>query len=159
MATITERPVRRLDKAFLAHLPAVLGLALLIIPSLVSLMRDSWTTEAGVHGPIVLATGAWLIARRRKEIAALRSAGSSAVMFAIIVPALLVYAFARAFDFLSVEIGTLAVILVAVLYGYCGVEAVKRLWFPILYLCFMIPLPLWFIDAVTAPLKEFVSLS
>jgi exosortase len=70
---------------------------------------------------------------------------------------LLVYTFARAFDFLSVEIASLAVVLVAVLYGYYGAEAVKRLWFPIVYLCFMIPLPLWFIDGVTAPLKEFVS--
>jgi exosortase B len=157
MATITDRPMRSLDKAVLAHLPAVIGLALLIIPSLISLMRDSWTTEAGVHGPIVLATGVWLIARRRKEIAAIRSPGSSATMFAMIVPALLVYAFARAFDFLSVEIASLAVVLVAVLYGYYGAEAVKRLWFPIVYLCFMIPLPLWFIDTVTAPLKEFVS--
>ena len=149
--------MRPLNKAFLAHLPAVIGLALLVIPSLISLMRDSWTTEAGVHGPIVLATGAWLVARRRKEIAALRSPGSSTTMFAIIVPALLVYIFARAFDFLSVEIASLAVVLVAVLYGYYGAEAVKRLWFPIVYLCFMIPLPLWFIDTVTAPLKEFVS--
>lgn len=160
MATISEQPIHRIDMTALSrHVPVIVGLALLVIPSLITLMQESWTTEAGVHGPIVLATGIWLIMRRRKELAKVRSTGSSAVMLAIIVPALAVYVFARAFDFLSVEIASAGLVLGAAAYGYFGAEVVKRLWFPILYLCFMIPLPLWFIDAVTAPLKELVSWS
>ncbi|MBK5265344.1 MAG: exosortase, partial [Alphaproteobacteria bacterium] len=38
---------------------ALFGLAAMAVPTLVSLARMAWSTEAGAHGPIVLATGLW----------------------------------------------------------------------------------------------------
>lgn len=141
------------------HAPVIIGLLLLVIPSLINLIEQSWSTEAGVHGPIVLATGIWLIWRRREEMAGVAQPGSTGLMLALMIVALPAYAFARAFDFLSVEIAALDLILIAACYGYFGAEVTRRLWFPIVYLSFLIPLPLWFIDSITAPLKTFVSWS
>src|SRR3546814_16292483 len=35
------------------------GIAVMALPTLLSLGRETWSTEAGAHGPIVLATGHW----------------------------------------------------------------------------------------------------
>src|SRR3546814_986029 len=39
------------------------GIAVMALPTLLSLGRETWSTEAGSHGPIVLATGLWLFWR------------------------------------------------------------------------------------------------
>src|SRR3546814_8216766 len=39
------------------------GIAVMALPTLLSLGRETWSTEAGAHGPIVLATGIWLFWR------------------------------------------------------------------------------------------------
>ncbi len=135
----------------------VLGLLALCVPSLVSLAQQVWTTEQGVHGPIVLATGAWLIYRAWPEVLAVRSTGNALLSLAVAVPAFVFYVFGRAFDFLSVEIAAVGIILVSAFYALYGAKAAKRLWFPIIYLFFLIPPPGWAIDMATASLKTFVS--
>ena len=45
------------------HWPIFIGLVVLLGPTLFGVATQSWTGEAGVHGPIVLATGIWLFAR------------------------------------------------------------------------------------------------
>lgn len=152
-----ERPtVRRIASS---HWPLIVGILALVVPSFISLARQVWSTEAGVHGPIVLATGVWLIVRRAGEIKAVRRPGSNAVTAAIIGLSLLFYVFGRAFDFIFLEIGALGGVLVGLFYLLCGGEAVRRMWFPIFYLGFLIPLPGWFVDQITAPLKSYISWS
>ena len=157
-ATVTpERPMMR--QLIARHWPVVLGVLVLLVPTFISLARQVWSTEAGVHGPIVLATGAWLIARRIDEIKSVQRPGSTAITALLIVPSLLVYIFGRAFDFIFLEVAALGAVLVALFYLYCGAEAVRRMWFPIFYLGFLIPLPGWFVDQITAPLKSYISWS
>ncbi len=156
-------------RAFRAHAPAAQLLArywpllagglALIIPTLIAIATGSWTGEAGVHGPIVLATGLWLFGRRWKELVEIRQPGSLGVALALLIPSLLVYIFGRAFDFLALEVLALGGALIAMFYGWFGLEAVKRMWFPILYLAFVVPIPGWVITTLTAPMKEYVSLS
>lgn len=137
--------------------PALIGLLLLAVPTFIRLAQQVWTTESGVHGPIVIATGVWLVLQRKAEIAALRKPGSTGIAALIIVPMLLTYIFGRAFDFLVVEVASLFMILVGVAYAVFGSAVLKALWFPILYFAFVIPLPGWLIDTITAPLKTLVS--
>ena len=88
--------------------PLLLGLAAMAIPSLVTLGRESWSQESGAHGPIVLATGLWLLWQVRGEIAA--SAGKPlgfGAMLALLVPIVLAYAVARPLEVLFVEIAML----------------------------------------------------
>lgn len=159
MATATVARERLDAQALLRHWPLALGVLALLVPTLVSVARESWTGETGVHGPIVLATGIWLFARRWPELMEIRRPGAFAGVLALVVPSLLVYAFGRAFDFLAVEVLALGGVLVALFYGAFGIEALRRMWFPIFYLLFVVPIPGWVIDSITGPLKSYVSVS
>ncbi len=140
-----------------SHWPLWLGLALLLVPTLIRLAQEAWTAEAGVHGPIVLATAAWLLVRAWPEVAALKRPGNRWIAWTLITGFLLMYVFGRAFSFLSVEVFAAIAVLVSIAYRYLGAAVLLRFWFPILYLIFIVPLPGWLIDGITAPLKSYIS--
>lgn len=135
----------------------VIGLVSVVAPTIFSLASETWSKESGIHGPIILATGGWLIWRRWDEIRSQASSGSPAIAFLSLAIALLLYTFARAFDFLSLEVLALILAGLAVAYSVLGRRVLQSLWFPIFYLFFLIPIPGWLVDQITAPLKEFVS--
>jgi exosortase len=154
---VPHRPVHLLRVAGAGWLVLLAGLASLIVPSLVRLAQQVWTTDAGMHGIIVLATGIWLIGREKDRFVQLRQPASPRLFWSVAIPALLVHVFGRAFGFLSIEIASLVVLLVSIGYLYLGTRAIRHLWFPIFYLCFLIPPPGGVIDAATAPLKTHIS--
>ena len=141
----------------LRHWLVAIGLVAVVVPTLVSMARGPWSMESGVHGPIVVATGLWLVFRRMPEIRRDMVVGSTAFTVAGMVVAVAMYAFGRAFDFISIEMAALLLALVAVFYGYCGGKVLRTMWFPIFYLAFVIPIPNWLLDQVTQPLKILVS--
>jgi exosortase B len=139
------------------HWPLWLGIIAITVPTFISLARGPWSLESGVHGPIVLATGLWLVFRRVPELKGKFVPGEkwvTALMLAIAVP---LYAFSRAFDFISLEVAAWLLALVAVGYAYAGGAIVRSMWFPIFYMAFIIPVPGWILDVVTQPLKILVS--
>lgn len=136
----------------------VLGLWALVGPTLVSLAQQYWSRENGVHGPIVLATGLWLLWRARAVLVQLQQPGHPLIGGGLIAVMLPLYVFGRAFDFLSLEVAALLGVLGSVFYLYFGRHAVRHIWFPLVYLGFLVPPPGWLIDAVTAGLKSFVSI-
>ncbi len=155
----TAAPVLRPDwqALLLRHWPLALGIAALAIPTLVSMARGPWSLESGVHGPIVVATGLWLIFRRLPEIRRDMVPGQPwlvALGFALAVPA---YAFGRAYDFISIEVAAMLLALLVVAYAIVGGAVVRAMWFPIFYMGFVIPVPGWVLDTVTQPLKQLVS--
>jgi exosortase len=156
---ITADPRVHFGHRLLTHWPLLLGIAAVLLPSLFRLAQQTWSTEAGMHGPIVLSTGLWLIAREKNEIAALARRGSPALFLSTALPAVALYVFGRAFGFLSLEIAALIGLILAVAYLYLGSAVLRHLWFPILYLCFLIPPPGWFMDWITAPLKTGISVA
>lgn len=157
MATVARAGIVDWPRLISSHALLVVGLLAITIPTIVSLGHGPWSTEAGVHGPLVLATGIWLIARRVPEIRSIAQPGSFSVAVAIMVPAMLLYIFGRAFDFISIEVAAMLVQLVATAYLFVGRKVLVLLWFPIFYLGFMIPIPGWLLDVVTQPLKMLVS--
>nr|AAC44067.1 unknown [Sphingomonas sp. S88] len=136
---------------------AVAGLAALAIPTFVTLGRETWSAEGGVQGPIVLATGAWMLARQRDSLVALRRPGNLALGALCLLLALGIYTVGRVFDFISIETFGLVATFVAAAFLYFGGRALRAAWFPTLWLFFLVPPPGWIVDRVTAPLKEFVS--
>ncbi|HEX7751738.1 MAG TPA: exosortase V [Novosphingobium sp.] len=138
--------------------PLLLGLAAMAIPSLVTLGRESWSQESGAHGPIVLATGLWLLWQVRGEIAA--SAGKPlgfGAMLALLVPIVLAYAVARPLEVLFVEIATLYAVVLVVFARFVGLRGILRNAFPFIYLAFLIPLPGYVMDFFTVGLREGIS--
>ncbi len=139
------------------HPVLALGLLLTIIPTLLATASGSWTQESGVHGPLVLATAVWLVWRSWDEIVAEARPGKLWLAVPVVVIAAGLYVFGRAFNFLLIEVGALLLALLAIAYALAGERVLMKLWFPIVYLGFLIPLPGWFLDSLTQPLKIFVS--
>lgn len=139
------------------HALLVVGSLALFVPTIASLGAGPWSTEQGVHGPLVLATGIWLIFRRGDEVRALATPGSFGLAVVAILGAAAAYAFGRAFDFITIEVAAMLFAFGAVAYSFVGGAVLRLMWFPILYLAFMIPIPGSFLDVVTQPLKLIVS--
>lgn len=135
----------------------VLALVLTVLPTLYAMATQSWNTESGVHGPLVLATAVWLVWRNWDEILAEARPGNLWVAVPVLVSMAALYAFGRAFNFLIIEVGALLVALVALAYAFVGHRVLMKMWFPVVYLLFLIPLPGWLMDSITQPLKILVS--
>ena len=141
----------------LRHPLLALGLAVTIIPTIVAMAQQSWSTEAGVHGPLVLATAVWLIWRNWAEIRAEAQPGKLWIAASLVMLMAAAYVFGRAFNFLLIEVSALLGALFAVAYAYVGHRVMLKMWFPLFYMLFLIPLPGWVMDSITQPLKILVS--
>lgn len=154
---LSQRRTVKVPMAIQRHWPLIVGFLVLAIPTLVSLGEQSWSTELGAHGPIVLATGVWLLFHSLSEKGAVLREKPSALGLIPFVAALPLYAFSRAFDFISLEVLALYVVAIALAWHLLTPAALRIVAFPLLYLGFLIPPPGWVIDQVTAPLQQFVS--
>ena len=141
----------------LRHPLLALALLVTVIPTLFAVASESWTTEAGVHGPLVLATAIWLVWRNWTEIRAEARPGHLGAAVAVLLLASAIYLFGRAYNFLMLEMAALLLALLAIAYSFVGHQVLLKLWFPIFYLGFLIPLPGWVLDSLTQPLKILVS--
>jgi exosortase B len=143
---------------WMAWVPVAIGLAALCLPMFHHLSETAWNTEENGHGPIILAVFCWLVWQQRnvliEDLTARTSpvAGWSALIFG-----LLVYILGRSQAIHTLEVGALLPILIGVLLIMRGWRAVRALWFPLLFLCFMVPLPGILVDMITGSLKQQVS--
>lgn len=157
MATLAARnpdPGQFLSQAW----PYLLGFAVLAFPTMATLSNQTWNSEAGAHGPVILATGGWLLWRQRKDLTLRAQPGSLIVSIAILCLSLASYVAGRVLDYISLEVGGLYGAGLAVFYSAFGYRAMLRNWFPLLYLGFAVPPPSVWVDSATLPLKGFVSL-
>lgn len=144
--------------ALLRHWPLLIGFLVLAIPTFIGLADEVWTLEIGAHGPIVLATGLWLVSQRLndlRESSTGPSWGMAALGMAISIP---LYIFGRAYDFISLEALAVYGAMLAIMCRIYGFTALLKHFFPFLYLGFLVPPPGWLIDQATAPLRSFVSM-
>jgi exosortase len=157
MAGAVSERTRRFDLTLKGGWPLALGFAVLAVPTFLALADEVWNREFGAHGPIVLATGAWLLWRQTEEFRKEGVRGNPAVTALLFLPSIAVYVFGRAYDFISLETAGLYGVGLAILHSLVGLRSILRNWFPFFYLAFAIPPPQWLIDDITAPLKHFVS--
>src|SRR5579863_6379047 len=62
----------------------VVPYALLAVPTVVSLAQQDWSREFGAYGPIVLATGLWLLWRASPDMRAHARSGSGWITWPIL---------------------------------------------------------------------------
>jgi len=140
-----------------ANLILALGCALLVLPTMYQVARDSWSTEQGGHGPLVLATGLWALWRELKgKPLELRPAP--------LLPSLLLVGFtlslfivARITGVLEVEAFAMYGVLISGAYMLLGPAVIRAIWFPLVYLAFTLPPPDTVVTAVTQPVKIAIS--
>ncbi|MBU3077171.1 exosortase V [Sphingomonas quercus] len=133
------------------------GLAAFVLPTMARVAQATWSSEQGAHGPIVLATGLWLIARQKDAVAAAVRPGNGRVMWLMLVPLLLLFTFARITSIIEIEGAAMYAAVVVVAYGLIGRRALAAIWFPLVYLLFIFPPPDTVFAMITQPLKIAVS--
>jgi exosortase B len=136
----------------------IAGMAAMYGPSFHDLFNGIWATDENAHGPIVLAVALWLLYTKWNEIAdSIEYAPAPALGWPVLVFALLLYALGRSQDILIFEIGSLIPLLAGLLLVFFGKSTLLRLWFPLFFMLFMIPLPGVLVDTITQPMKMGVS--
>lgn len=130
-------------------------------PGFVALTTGVWTTEQGAQGPIILATGLWLLVRESLPLLAVPGRvprhGKAAVVSCWLVVSFLAYVFAGVINIVWLQWASTYSALVAILYFEIGSALLARLWFPLVYLGFLIPPPYGIMLALTRSLKLWVS--
>ena len=138
-------------------LPVVVGLLVLYVPAFFDLAGTHWVRDEYAHGPIILAVVVWLIWDKRQVLLAAPTRTAPVPGIALLVFGLLFYVVGRAHDVILFEIGALVPILAGALLSMRGWPALRALWFMLLFIAYLVPLPGFFVEALTLPLKLNVS--
>jgi exosortase B len=142
-----------------AVLPVLLLLAWAAMygPSYWHAAQGLWRSDEFGHAPLILVVSAWLLWQHRHAVmqAPLQPATLPAGL--LLGAGLLAYLFGRALNVSSVEFLSQPMVLAALLLLLRGPAALKAAWFAVLYLVFAVPLPSSVTDALTGPLKQWIS--
>lgn len=133
------------------------GILAIVIPTFVGVARNSWSTEQGAHGPIILATGLWLLARQWPGEADRNPPKSVYPAIAALLVCLVGYVLARITQIVELEGFAMFGAFLCLLYALIGGRAMRAIWFPLFYLAFTLPPPDQVVAAITQPLKIFIS--
>jgi exosortase len=155
-STLREGRARQVPRWPLSPL-LLIGLFALVGPVMVNVAGESWGTEQGAHGPLVLAIGLWLLGREwpvARHLARPGSAVLATVLFAVLLP---LYVFARVTSTVEIEGASMCALLLTAGYALWGGAALARVWFPLFFLLFAFPPPDTLFAMLTQPLKIAVS--
>jgi exosortase B len=136
---------------------AGLGLAAMYLPTYWVASNGIWQTDEMGHGPIILAVVLWLFWGVRHEVINAPVRPQPWWGWPLFALGLASYLFGRVFNISSVEFASHVFIVAGLLLLLRGAGALRVAWFPVLYLIFLAPLPGTFVDAITAPLKNWIS--
>ncbi|MCB1959195.1 MAG: exosortase B [Rhodocyclaceae bacterium] len=129
------------------------GLLVMFAPTVSDLLNTIWADDEQAHGPIILAVSLWLLYRTGPAVVRAPGAPAPVAGALLLTLALVSYVVGRSQAIIQLEIGALIPALMAALLIQSGPAALKRAWFPLFFLIFMIPLPGVFVQTVTIPLK------
>ena len=127
------------------------------IPTYLMLAAGPWQTEQEGHGPLIMLAAAWLAWQCRGELQGLSIVPAPAMGWAVLLGGLALMVIARSQDILMVEVGSLIPVIAGCILLLGGWRVLRVFAFPLAFLVFMVPPPGWLLDAVTVPLKVFIS--
>lgn len=134
-----------------------LGLAAIVVPTLVGIAQVSWASEQGSHGPIVLAIAVWLLWRRAPAIWAARDPGSALIGGPVLALSAVAYVLAHVAGSIVIQSAAMFGFLLATCYLFVGWRALRAEWFPFAYFAFVLPPPGSFVAWATQPLRLEIS--
>ena len=135
----------------------VLGLIAFCVPTMQFVMQTSWAGEEGAHGPIVLATGLWLLAREWQGTRKVAQPAPMSIIWFLLAVLVPLQIFARITQIVELEGYFMYFTILVVLYALIGSEAMRKLWFPLFYIAFIFPPPESLVALVTVPMKIWLS--
>ncbi|MEA1989394.1 MAG: exosortase B [Pseudomonadota bacterium] len=146
------------NKAVFTWLPILLALAILFTPSYIDLYNIFWSKDEQGHGPLVLIIVLFLFWQKKHLFIEADYSKSNPLIGGILLfLGLLIYIIAKWQYLLVFEISVQILIVIAVILLTVGYPVLKKLWFPILFMIFIVPLPGSVVDAITLPMKIAVS--
>lgn len=137
--------------------PVLIGLLAVCIPIFLHLAETSWETEENSHGPIILLVTCWLVWEKRHVLVDSVAKPSHFLGWSLLIASLLVFIIGRSQSINTLEVAALVPMLAAVLLLMRGWAALRAMWFPLLFLMFLIPLPGLLVEIITGTLKQHVS--
>ena len=143
--------------AQLDWLPVAIGLLVLYVPVFYKAATGYWQNDEHAHAPIILAVILWLIWTKRAALVDPSARPAPVAGIGLLLLGLVLYVVGRAVDIALFEISALAPIFAGAVLAMRGWKVLRVFWFPIFFVAFMVPLPGTFTDALTGPLKQFVS--
>ncbi|MCH8180573.1 MAG: exosortase B [Proteobacteria bacterium] len=135
----------------------IVGLLSLFVPTYVTLSEEVWNNDAHGHGPLILGVSLWLLWHDRLRILDGEPRPDLLSGFALLALGLLVHVAGH-----SQGINMFTTLAQPIVFGACllllhGWQALRRAWFPLFFMLFMVPLPEVAVQAITMPLKQAVS--
>jgi exosortase B len=130
----------------------------LYLPTIFTFANSVWTSEDQAHAPIILLAVVYIFWQKRDcllEETQLRRNPLAGWMFLLF--GLFLYLVGRTQGVRFLEIGSLLPVVLGSLLVTRGMTTVKALWFPLLFLLMVIPLPGALVDGLTGPLKQHIS--
>lgn len=130
------------------------------LPTLAKLFSTIWSSDEQGHGPIVLAIAIWLIWRVRVNVNDTTASSPAPIAaWTLIALSTFAYAIGGAMDVLLLEVGAVIPLLAGLVLLMRGPKQLKAMWFPLVFMVFLVPLPGVVVDALTQPMKLGVSIA
>jgi len=148
-----------LDTIPWAWVAIAIGLLVLYFPTFWDLFHGLWGTERHAHGPIVFFVSIWFFYFKFKQLPeyGIVYDPSPKLGWLILIFGLLLFILGRSQTLLIFEVGSIIPVLLGITLIFMGTRVAKFLWFAFFFLCFVVPLPAFVVDAATLPMKTAVS--
>lgn len=139
--------------------PIIIGLLVIYVPTYLNLINSVWNNEDQAHGPLVVFIVLYLVWLERNNllIPKINEKNEPILGLSLVITGLLFYILGRSQDIVTFDIGSQIFVFSGLILIFRGVKTLKAFWFPLFFLLFMIPLPAFFVDAITLPMKIAVS--
>ena len=154
---MTERSANPYFKWLLENPVLIAGMLAIFLPTILFVAHDSWSTEQGAHGPIVMATGLWLLAREWQYARPFAKPAPAMLVGLAFLPLAFLYYVSRVSAIVELEGYLMYSLMLLVLYSFVGWRATLTMWFPLFYMIFLFPPPETLVAAMTNPLKVALS--
>jgi exosortase B len=134
-----------------------LGMLALYLPSYWRAAQGIWQADEFAHAPLVLVIAAWLFWQALPALRAALDQPQPILGWSVLGVGLCCYLFGRVLNVSSVEFLSQLAVVTGLIVLFKGMPAIRIVWFAIVYLVFMVPLPASITDLLTGPLKQWIS--
>lgn len=146
-------------KAAMPALALAAGWLTLYGPSYIDFAGSAWKRDENAHALIVMAivVGASIARLSSTPLSLARTSTEVALGVVLTIAGVATLAFGRLSETDLLISGSQTVVASGLVLALLGFDGARRLWFPLLMMLYLIIWPGWLLDALTGPLKIFIS--
>jgi exosortase B len=133
------------------------GLCAMYAPVFYDVAITLWTTDDEAHGPLIALVALYFAWKKRGPFGTVRQHPDWRLGLPLFIAGWLIYVFGVSQDIVNLQLLSLLLVIAGLILVHRGGAALRVMAFPILFLVFMFPVPAFLFDALTQPLKSWVS--